>query len=79
MPRVVIHRDVCKGCGLCMHVCPKKILSRADTLNARGVYPSCAQNPDDCIGCMQCVHICPDVAIAIEDDEMTQPPEDARQ
>ena len=41
MAKVTISENVCKGCGLCTTVCPKKIVVLAhDILNAKGYHPA---------------------------------------
>ena len=37
--KVEINRARCKECGLCIHNCPKKCISKSDELNAAGYYP----------------------------------------
>ena len=60
--RTVTHQidtEWCKGCGICVHFCPKDVLE----LNRQGkVF---AARPDDCIACMLCELRCPDLAIQI--------------
>jgi len=63
--KVVIDQDRCKGCELCVALCPKGIISIADRMNKKGVYPVYSDRPDECIGCKLCVIVCPDVAITI--------------
>ncbi|MBE6916078.1 MAG: 4Fe-4S dicluster domain-containing protein [Ruminococcaceae bacterium] len=64
---VTIHEDVCKGCGLCVHACPKGVLAISkDKLNQKGYNPAEVVNADDCIGCAMCAVMCPDVAIKVE-------------
>jgi len=67
MATVVIDVLRCKGCGLCIEVCPRKMLVRAGQISGRGVYPVEAADPASCTGCLQCVLVCPDVAITIAD------------
>jgi len=67
---VIINRARCKGCELCMQVCPKKILRRGTSLNAHGIYPMEPSDADACSGCLQCVLVCPDVAITITDEDV---------
>ncbi len=66
MAKVTFNEQRCKGCGLCVSVCPKKIISFADKLNAKGFKPAQVINMDECIGCASCAIICPDCVIEVE-------------
>ncbi|MCD6490881.1 MAG: 4Fe-4S binding protein [Candidatus Njordarchaeia archaeon] len=66
MSQVVIIRDRCKSCGLCIYVCPTKVLAISNDLNNLGVHPVMVIHPEKCIGCKLCENICPDFAIFIE-------------
>ncbi len=55
----------CKGCGLCMTVCPKKVLEISDEVNVKGYFPVYQARPEDCVFCTTCCIMCPDVAITI--------------
>ena len=66
MAKVTFNEGICKGCGLCVEACPKKILKLSDGLNAKGYHPAEPVNPEACIGCASCARTCPDVAIRIE-------------
>ena len=68
MAKVIIDRERCKGCGLCLNVCPRHLLSRSDTVNRKGIHPATADLPEQCTGCKLCVTVCPDVAIRIADE-----------
>jgi len=57
--------DRCKGCGLCVTVCPKNVLEISDEMNNMGYYPAYQARPQDCISCAICCVMCPDVAITI--------------
>jgi 2-oxoglutarate ferredoxin oxidoreductase subunit delta len=61
----VIDTDRCKGCGLCVAVCPKKVLEISDKVNTKGYFPAYQARPEDCVFCTTCCIQCPDVAIAI--------------
>jgi len=63
--KVVIDRERCKGCLLCVSVCPQGILSLGDAPNARGYYPVQADERKMCTACSFCALICPDVALEI--------------
>lgn len=64
-----IDRDRCKGCGLCITVCPKNVLEISPDVNAKGYFPAFQARPDDCIHCTMCCIMCPDVAITITETE----------
>ena len=69
MVRVTINEEVCKGCGLCIRACPKKIIELSKTkINAKGYRPAEVTDVEACIGCTSCARTCPDVAIYIEKD-----------
>ena len=66
-----IERDRCKGCGLCVAVCPKRVLEISDRVNLIGYFPAYQARPEDCIYCATCCRMCPDVAITILKTEDT--------
>ncbi len=67
MAKVTFNEDRCKGCGLCVGVCPKKIVTMAtDRINAKGFHPATVVEMDKCIGCAFCATMCPDVVIEVE-------------
>ncbi|HOO31836.1 MAG TPA: 4Fe-4S binding protein [Thermotogota bacterium] len=69
MPRkayIEIDTERCKGCGLCINVCPQKILSYAEEFNAKGYHPAEQVDPEEkCIGCGFCYMTCPDTCIKV--------------
>ncbi len=65
MPRVVIKRDSCKGCELCVAACPQRILAMSKEINLKGYFYAKVVEPPRCIGCRMCALTCPDVAIEI--------------
>lgn len=64
-----IEKDRCKGCGLCITVCPKDVLEISPDVNAKGYFPVYQARPEDCIHCTMCCIMCPDVAITITETE----------
>jgi 2-oxoglutarate ferredoxin oxidoreductase subunit delta len=67
MNKVTFNTDLCKGCGLCVEACPKKIITlAADVLNKKGYHPACITDAEKCIACAMCATMCPDVVITVE-------------
>jgi len=65
LKEVAIKREWCKGCGICVALCPKQVLELDAEDKARAV------RPEDCICCTLCELRCPDLAITVltwEDD-----------
>ncbi len=69
-----IDADRCKGCGLCVSICPKHVLDISDTVNTKGYFPAYQARPGDCITCALCCSMCPDVAITITEVEEAKTP-----
>lgn len=61
--------ETCKGCGLCVAVCPKKVLEVSEEVNTKGYFPAWQARPEDCIVCAICCTMCPDVAITITETD----------
>ena len=55
----IINRDWCKGCGICIAMCPKNVLELDHKEKA------VAARLEDCIACQLCEQICPDLAIEV--------------
>ena len=60
-----IDKERCKGCGLCVSICPKHVLAISDKINTKGYFPAYQAHPEDCNHCAMCCAMCPDVAIEI--------------
>lgn len=65
---VQLDSEQCKGCNLCINVCPNALFEEAGVhteANAQGFLPVQMQWPEYCINCMHCVDICPDDAFIV--------------
>ncbi len=67
LEELVINREWCKGCGICVSFCPKHVLE----LNPED--KAIAARPEDCICCKLCEIRCPDLAIALFEAGEKQP------
>lgn len=63
---IVIDRDRCKGCNLCVVACPLNLLALAKKeVNKKG-YRFAQQTIDNvCNGCASCAIVCPDGCITV--------------
>ncbi len=58
--RLEINADECKGCLLCVSVCPPKVIVKTSAkLNKQGYYPV-AYSGAGCTGCGYCFYACPE-------------------
>ena len=62
---VEVDTERCKGCVLCISVCPAKVLEMAPQINKAGYHFAKVDKVRKCIGCIQCCIICPDAAIEV--------------
>jgi 2-oxoglutarate ferredoxin oxidoreductase subunit delta len=61
-----IAADRCKGCGLCVGICPKGILELdASIVNELGYHPIRLIDAAVCTSCALCARICPDAVFAV--------------
>ena len=57
---IIINRDFCKGCGICIAFCPEKVLELDDEEKA------VVAAQEKCTACGLCERLCPDIAIEIK-------------
>lgn len=68
--KIVIDRERCKGCLLCVEVCPTHFIEVDSNLNQKGYSPArtketLAEGEKGCTGCTSCATVCPEVAIEV--------------
>lgn len=59
LSEIKINREWCKGCNICVHFCPTRVLELDMEQKAAAV------RKEDCICCRICEFRCPDLAIEI--------------
>jgi len=59
--KIIIDREMCKGCRICVAFCPEKVLELDDEEKVIVV------SPEKCNACRLCEFRCPDMAIEIEE------------
>ncbi len=62
--KIVINTERCKGCGLCITVCPRNNIIISQESNKNGYFPAQAKNTD-CTGCTRCAVVCPEGVIEV--------------
>jgi len=61
--------EKCKGCGLCVWVCPKGVLEMSsEKTNANGYAYAVSSDLGNCSGCTKCGVVCSDVCIRVYRD-----------
>ncbi len=67
MTKLTFRTDNCKGCGLCVDACPKKLIRISpDKINKKGHHPAEITDQAACVGCASCALMCPDCIIKVE-------------
>ncbi|MDR2149266.1 MAG: 4Fe-4S binding protein [Spirochaetaceae bacterium] len=63
--KIVVDREFCKGCFLCISACPVKVLEKDSLPNSSGSYPVRIVKGENCIACGNCYTVCPDLALSV--------------
>ncbi len=62
---IVIDSEKCKGCEVCISVCPQNILRMSGKVNSKGYIYAELFDKDKCTGCANCGIVCPDGVITV--------------
>ncbi|MGQ9722668.1 MAG: 4Fe-4S dicluster domain-containing protein [Candidatus Jordarchaeum sp.] len=68
-PVIVIDRELCKGCEICVTICPKQVLKMSDNPTDRGIHVPEVHDINKCTSCLMCQFYCPDFAIYLQKSE----------
>ena len=66
VPKVLIDKGRCKGCGYCVEFCPRAVLEMSEELNPKGYTLATVADESKCLGCGLCETLCPEFAIHLE-------------
>ena len=56
---------LCKGCGIGVEMCPRKVFEWSKELSEKGVHYPIPVHAEKCVKCKLCELLCPDFAIAV--------------
>ena len=66
MATIKINENKCKGCKLCVEVCPHQLVRQEKAINDQGYqYVALADPEGKCTGCTVCAIVCPDMCIEV--------------
>ncbi len=73
--KIIIKEEYCKGCDLCIELCPMKVFEKSNIPSSRGYFIPIPKHVEKCTAlklskikdaCRYCEKICPDFAIEID-------------
>lgn len=77
-PRPKIDENYCKGCNICVSICPVKVYAEGSAVSGRGYAVPLIAHPEKCVDarrapdekkkCELCIYVCPDQAIRWENE-----------
>ena len=70
MAKITIDKACCKGCGICINVCPKKVFVMSKNRNKYGTGLPEAKSSEACVVCRMCERMCPDGAIDVKKEKI---------
>jgi 2-oxoglutarate ferredoxin oxidoreductase subunit delta len=62
---IAVDTECCKGCKVCVVVCPTKAIDLGHDVNSKGYSYMQLVYPENCTGCTSCAAVCPDSCIAV--------------
>lgn len=67
--KIVVDSRLCKGCHICIAVCPYGVLRASDEVDNRGFFLPVVVDIDACKVCRLCEMECPDFAISVVEED----------
>ena len=65
---IIVDPKLCKGCHICISVCPHNAIESSKEVDNRGFYLPVIRDLEACRVCRLCEMHCPDFAISIEEE-----------
>lgn len=66
MEKLYVDTKKCKGCLICVNVCPREAIYYSGMINEKG-YKMIAVDETKCIKCGSCYRMCPDYVFEIKE------------
>lgn len=76
--QVQVRKEFCKGCSLCVVVCPTRSFEEGKDISERGYFPPVVAHPEKCPNfkrktkknavCEMCILTCPDQALRWDEE-----------
>ena len=66
--QIDVDPKMCKGCHICIFVCPHDVLKKADVVDNRGFFLPVVSDLEACVVCHLCEMECPDFAISVVEE-----------
>jgi 2-oxoglutarate ferredoxin oxidoreductase subunit delta len=63
---IIIDPKLCKGCNICISVCPHGVLTKSEVVDNRGFFLPKVVDLEACRVCRLCEMECPDFAIFVD-------------
>jgi 2-oxoglutarate ferredoxin oxidoreductase subunit delta len=63
---IFIDEKLCKGCDICIELCPKDVFTVSKQINQQGYYIPIPTKIEVCTGCFICELICPEIAVILD-------------
>ena len=72
--KIAVDRELCKGCHICIEVCPNNRIEVDESLNNKGYSPArpkenVSEGEKGCVGCAMCATVCPAEALSVRAEE----------
>lgn len=68
--RIKIDQEKCKGCDLCINLCPKEVFKETEDIGSKGFKLREVTTPENCSNCGLCNYFCPEGAIVLNGESL---------